>query len=124
MRRFIGALMPKRAVSLYQRRLATKVRVMRRELRPPTQLHVPLLAVRIIQILRHMLDPLRRLAQRNRHLLGPVRGGSQWSLRSREFGFEFAHAGVGLGPFVGEGNRCHDDEALVADLAETLPKGG
>ena len=35
-----------------------------------------------------MLDPLRRLAQRSRHLLGPIRGGSQRSLQSHEFGFE------------------------------------
>src|ERR1700730_8141821 len=55
----------------------------------------PLLAVRIVQILRHMLDPLRRLAQRSRDLLGPIRGGSRRSLQSHEFGFEFADAGVG-----------------------------
>ena len=34
------------------------------------------LAAGVIHILRDMLDPLRRLAQRNRDLLGPVRGGS------------------------------------------------
>ena len=92
----------------------------RGEVRPTSQLHVALLAAGIIQILRDMLDPLRRLAQRNRHLFDPVRGGSRTSLQPREFRFELADAGVRLRPFVGEGNRRHDDETLVADLAEAL----
>src|ERR1700730_6158621 len=99
--------------------------LVRGELRPASQLHVArLLAAGVIQILRDMLDPLRRLAQRNRHLLGPARGGSRRSLQPREFGFELADAGVRLRPFVGESNRRHDDETLVADLAETLPQRG
>jgi hypothetical protein len=97
--------------------------LVRGELRSASQLHVArLLTTGVIQILRDMLDPLRRLAQRNRHLLGPIRGGSRRSLQPREFGFELADAGVRLCPFVDEGNRRHDDETLVADLAEPLPQ--
>ncbi len=51
--------------------------LVRGKLRPASQLRVPrLLAAGVIQILRNMLDPLRRLAQRHCDSLGPARGGS------------------------------------------------